>query len=56
MSLWREQHIALVMLTGILLDAMTTADLQDRLSRLSNACKNSKRKRLPQLCLFNNSS
>jgi hypothetical protein len=52
MSLWREQYVALVLVAAMLLDVMNTADLQKQLKRLSNACKNSKRKRLPQLCFF----
>jgi len=56
MSLWREQYVALVMVVGMLLDAMNTADLPDQLICLSNACKDSKRKRLLQMSSFNNSS
>jgi len=52
MSLWREQQVALVMVVALLLEAMNTIDLQDQLFRLSNACKNSKRSRQPQLCFF----
>jgi hypothetical protein len=43
------------MVAAMLLDVMNTADLQKQLKRLSNACKNSKRKRLPQLSFFSSS-
>jgi len=51
-SLWREQYIALVIIVAMLLEAMNYADLSEHLSRLSGVCKNSKRKRLPQLHFF----
>jgi len=50
--LWREQGIALVIVAAMLLEALNRADLFGHLSRLSNACKDSKHKRLPQLCFF----
>jgi len=52
MSLWREQSIALVIIVAMLLDAMNCSELLDHLHRLSNVCKDSKRKRQPQLCFF----
>jgi len=52
MSLWREQYIALVMVAGMLLEAMNYYDLSEQLRHLSNACKDSKRKRLHQMYFF----
>jgi len=52
MSLWREQYIALVIIAAMMLEAMSYADLSRQLSRLPGACKNSKRKWLPQLHFF----
>jgi hypothetical protein len=52
MGLWGEQYAALVIVAGMLLETMNAVDLQDQLKRLSNACKNSKHKRLPQMCFF----
>ena len=55
MSFWREQYIVCIIIVSILLEAITKVALSKHLSRLSNVCKNSKRKRLPQLCFFNTS-
>ena len=52
MSLWREQYVAHVMVAGILLEAMNYYDLSEQLSHLSYVCKDSKRKRLHQMCFF----
>jgi len=52
MSLWREQYIALVMVASMLLEAMNYYDLSEQLSHLSDVCKDSKRKRLHQMCFF----
>ena len=52
MSLWREQYVALIMVVSMLLEAINYCDLLEQLKRLSGACKDSKRKRLPQLCFF----
>jgi len=52
MCLWREQYIALVIIVAMLLETMNYHDLPGHLRRLSNVCKDSKRKRLSQLHFF----
>jgi len=52
LSLWRELCIAQTLLAVMLLESLNNADLLEHLSRLSDACADSKRKRLPQLHFF----
>ena len=52
LSLYRELYIAQTLLVVTLLESLIDLDLFELLSRLSDACKDSKRKRLPQLCFF----
>jgi len=52
-SLWRELRIAYSMLIKLVLDILDCTNLSLVLKRLSNACRDSKRKRIPQLHSFN---
>jgi len=55
MSLWRELRVALTLMALMLLEPLWGADLHQRLGLLSDACKDSKRARLPRLCSFDTS-
>jgi hypothetical protein len=52
LSLWRELRVALTLIAAMLLSEINYSDLSGQLNRLSSACADSKRKRLPQLCFF----
>jgi hypothetical protein len=52
MSLWRELYTAQTLLVAIMLEALNYIDLAEHLKRLSYACADSKRKRLPRMRFF----
>jgi hypothetical protein len=55
LSLWRELSVAQTLLVAILLESLYKASVFENLDLLSDLCKDSKRKRQPQLSLFNSS-
>ncbi|MDR0455590.1 MAG: hypothetical protein LBH20_02770, partial [Treponema sp.] len=55
MSLWRELRVTLALMTIILLESLKAKGLEKHLACLSSLCADSKRKRVPQLCVFNSS-
>ena len=55
MSLWRELRVALTLISLMLLEPLWGTDLGERLCLLPEACKGSKRARLPQRFCFNTS-
>jgi len=52
LSLWRELRVALTLVVIAILGSLNDSDLAEHLGRLPDACKDSKRKRLPQLHFF----
>jgi hypothetical protein len=52
MSLRRELRVAMALIVLMLLESLNAAELPGHLLRLSNACPDSKRKRIPQLHFF----
>ena len=54
-SLWRELRIAKALIILLLLESLLSTDLDKHLAQLSDLCKDSKRKRLPQMCTLDSS-
>jgi hypothetical protein len=52
LSLWRELYIAQVLVTGLLLEMFHGVNLRTCIRELPIACRDSKRKRKPQLCVL----
>jgi len=55
MSLWRELRVALTLIALMLLEPLWDTDLHERLGLLSDACRDSKRARLPKVFTLNSS-